>query len=158
MSGYQKETAFLREVIVYDDTVERHKLDERITEIQRNECCVRSAVWLMVLLIALAIAGLGYSAIFLKDFSGDHSHFLIKLFCVLGLGSLISLLAYMGFWLIYRKELDRRHEECRRLVAKLLESRLGKPRPLPLPEVAKEQESPKSKQKLRTHYEHDHTV
>ena len=158
MTAYQNETAFLREVIVYDDSAERHKLEKRITEIQRSECCVRSAVRLMVFLIVLALAGLGYSAVFLEDFPGSKSHFVIKLSSVLGLGSMISLLGYLGFWMFYHNELDRRHEECRRLVAELLESRLGKPRTLGLSKILEKQENPNSKQKPRTDCEHDHTV
>ena len=127
--------------MVYDDSAERHKLEKRIAEIQRSECCVRSAVRLMVFLIVLALAGLGYSAVFLEDFPGSKSHFVIKLSSVLGLGSMISLLGYLGFWMFYRHELDRRHEECRRLVAKLLESRLAKPRTWPVPEAVLELES-----------------
>ncbi len=144
MNAYRKETTFLRELIVYDDSTERQKLEERITEIHRNECCVRSAVWLMIFLIVLAIAGLGHSAVFLKDFPDSKSHFVIKFSCVLGLGSMISLLGYLGFWMFYRHELDRQYEECRRLVAKQLESRLGEPRTWPLPEAVQELESPGS--------------
>ena len=42
--------------------------------------------------------------------------------------------------MIHRKEQGERREECRQLVAKLLESRLGKPRTMRLPRVVKEQE------------------
>src|SRR5437879_8848596 len=41
MSEHQRETAFLRQCILYDDTGERHKLEESITQLQRNELCVR---------------------------------------------------------------------------------------------------------------------
>ena len=68
MSDHQRETAFLRQCIHYDDTAERHNLDERLTQAQRDERCVRCAVWLMALLTALAMAGLCYSAVFLADF------------------------------------------------------------------------------------------
>jgi len=53
-----------------------------------------------------------------------------KVFCALGLGSLICLVSFLGPGVAYRKDLDRRREECRRLAAKFLESRLGKPRAL----------------------------
>jgi hypothetical protein len=33
----------------------------------------------------------------------------------------------MGLGMVYRKKLDQRREECRQLVGRLLESRLGKP-------------------------------
>ncbi|MEK7674641.1 MAG: hypothetical protein AAB676_02240 [Verrucomicrobiota bacterium] len=141
MSAYQRETTFLREVIAYDDTAERHRLEETITQAQRDECCVRCAVWLMVLVIALAVTGLGYCAVFLEDFPGNNSQLVVRLLFALALGALISLLVYVGFWVVYRRELDRRQEECRRLVALLLESRLGKPRTRPIPVVVKDQES-----------------
>ena len=125
MSDHQRETAFLRQCILYEDTVERHNLDARLTQAQRDERCVRGTVWLMALLSALAIAGLCYSAVFLADFPQDKSHLTLKAFGALGLASLISLLVFGGFWGVHRKELAQRREECRRMAAKLLESRLG---------------------------------
>ena len=72
--GARKDTAFLKQCIGYDDTAERDRLEERIAQDQRNERCVRRAVWLMALLSALAIAGLCYAAVFLEDFPQNKSH------------------------------------------------------------------------------------
>ena len=58
------------------------------------------------------------------------TQFIVQLFCVLSLGSLICILAFVGLGMVYRKTLDQRREECRRLATKLLESRLGRPRAL----------------------------
>jgi hypothetical protein len=144
MNEHQRETAFLKQVILYDDTTERHTLEEKITQAQRDERCVRRAIWLMVLVIALSVAGLSYSAIFLTDYPRKMSQFVApfmsKVFCVLGLGALFCLLFFSGLGVAYRKELDRRREECRRLATKLLESRLGKPQTTPLSGMFKEQE------------------
>ncbi|MEO8427249.1 MAG: hypothetical protein ABI651_09080 [Verrucomicrobiota bacterium] len=144
MKARQRETAFLRQVILYDDTAERRELEERITQLECQAFCVRRAIWLMAVTSALATAGLGYCAIFLADFPQNMTLFgtrvMVKAFFALGLGSLISLLAFGVLSLIYRKQLDQRREECRRLVARLLEARLGKPRTSPLPGVVKEQE------------------
>ena len=130
MSEHQRETAFLRQCILYDDTGERHKLEESITQLQRNERCVQRAVWLMVLLAALAMAGLGYAAVFTADYTLDLLQFtadwITNALCALGAGSLICLLAFTGLGAVYRRELDRRREECRRLATRLMESRLGK--------------------------------
>src|SRR6185503_3266571 len=127
-----------------DDTAERHQLEESITQLQRNQRCVRRAVCLMALLVAFAMAGLCYSAVFQADFPQNMTQFVApftsKVFCALGLGSLICLVSFGGLGVAYRKELDQRREECRRLATKLLESRLGKPRPTPLAAVLKEQE------------------
>ena len=116
-----RETAVLRQCLLY---AQRQKLEERVTQDQRDERCVRRAVFLMALLTALAVAGLCYSAVFLADFPQNKSHLVIKVFGALGLASLISLLAFVGFWVFHRRELDQRHEECRRLSTRLLESRL----------------------------------
>jgi hypothetical protein len=144
MSEHQKETAFLRQCLLYDDTVERRKLEEEITQAQRDDRCVRRALLLMALLIALAMAGLGYATVFLPNTPQNTSQFLtpfiIKVFCALGVGSLICLVAFGGLRAVYRKKLEQRREDCRRLATKLLESRLGKPRAMPLSGVFKEQE------------------
>ena len=93
MSEHQKQTAFLRQCLLYDDTVEHHKLEQNITQLQGNERCVRRAVFVMALLVALAMAGHCYSATFLTDRRQNMSQFLTqfisKVFCVLGLGSLM---------------------------------------------------------------------
>jgi hypothetical protein len=131
--AHQREAAFLRQAILYDDTAERHKLEQRITQIERDSRCVRRAVWLMALLTAVGIGGLCYCAVFLADFPDNMMQFstrlVVKVFGALGLGSLISLLAFICLGIAYRQELKARREECRDLIAKLLESRLGKPLP-----------------------------
>ena len=128
-SEHQRETDFLRKCICYDDTEERHRLDERITQIQRDRRIVRRAVWLMALLAALAMAGLGYAAVFMVEYPVNvpqlTTRFLIKALCALGAGSLICLFAFLGLGVFLRKELDQKREDCRRLALKVLESRRG---------------------------------
>ena len=130
-SEHQRETAFLRHCIRYDESPGRRALDDRITQIQRDERCVRRAMWLMALLAALALAGLCYAAIFLDDYPQRTSQFvtrfIVQVFGAVGLASTICVVAFLGLRMIYRLRLDRRREECRQLVTKLLESRLGKP-------------------------------
>ena len=133
MSEHQRNTAFLRQCLLYDDAPERHQLEERLTQVQRNQRCVRRAVWLMVLVAALTTTGLCYSAIFLAEYPQNESPFLIRLLCELGLASLICLMAFLGLGMIYGKQLEQRREECRRLATKLLESRLGPPGTRPSP-------------------------
>jgi|SRR5581483_2103694 hypothetical protein len=130
LSEHQKETAFLRRCIAYEEGAAGRQLDERIAQIQRDERCLRRAAWLLGLLAALAVAGLGYLCVLLEDFPEHMSVFsaqyATKVVCTLGVGSLISLLTFAGFGIRYRRELNLRREECRRLVTNLLESRLGK--------------------------------
>ena len=131
MSEHQRNTEFLRRCLHYDDTPERQQLEERLAQVQQDERCLRRAVGLMVVLIALGIAGLGYSAIFLEDYPRNVSRFMTQLVskasCALALGSLIGLVTFVALGARYRKELDECREKCRRLALKLLESRLGKP-------------------------------
>ena len=126
-SEHQREMSFLRHLMLYGQTHERHALEERITQAERNERCARRAVSLMAVLTGLAVAGLGYSAILLEDFPQNKTQFAIRAFCVLGLAALTSLLAFMLIWLLSRGELNAQREGCRRLVTKIVESHLGKP-------------------------------
>ena len=127
MSDHQKHTEFLRQCIRYDESTEQQELMEEIIRIQRDARCVRRAVWLMAILAALAVAGLGYGTVLVDNFPYNVPQFVVNLVYALGLGSLISLLAFAGLGMVYRWKLDRRREECRQRVARLLESRLGKP-------------------------------
>ena len=141
---HQRETAFLRQCILYDDTEERHRLEAKITQIQRDEICVRRAVWLMALLAALAMAGLGYAAVIMAEYPMNVSQLTmmlpVKALCALGAGSVTCLFAFLGLGVIFRKELDQRLDDCRRLALKALESRVGKPRDLPPAPAAKARE------------------
>jgi len=142
MNDHQRETAFLRRCILYDDTDERHRLEERITKLQGDERSVRRAVWLMTVLAALAMAALGYVAVFLADYPLNVSQltarFFIKSICALGAGSVLCLFVFFYLGAALRKELDQRREDCRRLALKVLESHLGRPVDLRLPELGKE--------------------
>ena len=134
-SEHRRETEFLRRCILYDDTAERQELEEKLVQAERNEHCVQRAVWLMALFTALAMAGLCYSVIFQVDYPQNMSYLsspiMSKVFCALGLGSLISLMAFLGLGAVYRKEMDQRRDEWRQLATKVLESRRDNALPLP---------------------------
>jgi hypothetical protein len=126
MSDHQKHTEFLRECIRYDESARRQELMEEIVRIQRDARCVRRAVWLMAMLIALAMFGVGYGMALVNNFPYNSPQFVINTFCALGAGALISLLVFLVLGLVYRRKLDMRREECRQIVTGLLKSRLGK--------------------------------
>src|ERR1035438_708043 len=127
MSEHQKHTEFLRHCLRYGESTEHQKLEEGITRVQRDARCVRRAVWLMAILIALVVAGLGYGTVLVANFPYNAPQFIVNLIYALGLGSLISLVVFAGLGMVYRWKLDQRREECRQKVASLLELRLGKP-------------------------------
>ena len=126
-SGHLMEMSFLRHLMLYDETDEHHQLEEKITHAESRVRSARRAVWLMALLTGLALVGLGYSAVLLEDFPRNRSQFLIRIFCALGLASLVSLLAFIGCWILACGELEHQRDGCRRLVTRIMESRLGKP-------------------------------
>ena len=127
LNDHQREMSFLRHLMRYDDTKEGHELEDKLNGAERNERSARRAVWLMAVLTGLALAGLGYAAIMLVDFPQNKSQLIIRIFSALGLASVVSLLAFAGYWIISHAVLDDRREECRRLVTRIVESRLGKP-------------------------------
>jgi len=139
VSDYERDLAFLRHCIRYDQSDKRHQLEEGIRQVQRKDRCVRRVAWLMALLTALSGAGLAYGAVLQDNFSYGNSGFFIKVLCELGLASLICLVAFVGLLMAYRMELNRLREQCRHVAATLLESRLGKPASILVTEVTKEQ-------------------
>jgi hypothetical protein len=132
MSDHQKHTEFLRECIRYDGSARRQELMEEIVRIQRDARCVRRAVWLMAILLALAAFSYGYGMALINNFPYNIPQFIINIFCALVISWLISILAFAGLGMVYRWKLDRRREECRQIVTRLLESRLGKTITTPL--------------------------
>jgi hypothetical protein len=129
-SEHQRETAFLRQCILYEEGNEGRQLEQRIIRIQRDERSLRHATWLASLLMTLAGLVFGYMAFLMEDLPNHISlfaaEFIGKTLCALGIGSLISLLAFGWLGMRNRHELNLRREECRRLVTTLLERRLGK--------------------------------
>jgi len=131
MNDHHRQTEFLKHCLGYDESARCRELKQQITQIQRDDRCVRRMVWLMALLTALAVAGLTYPAILLANFPYSAPQSIVNLVCALGVASLISLVAFVILGMVYRKRLDQRREECRLLVTNLLESRLGNPAAAP---------------------------
>jgi hypothetical protein len=151
MSEHEKHTEFLRRCIVYDESARRQELGEGISQIQRDMRCVQRAAWLMAMLTALVVAGLGYGTVLVENFPYNVPQFVVNLIYALGLASLISFMAFVGLWMVYRLKLDQRREECRQMVARLLESRLGKPIITPLRNNrAGEEEAPRIRELVET--------
>ena len=78
----QKQTAFLRQCLVYHDTPASRKLAESMAHIEQGERSLRRAVWMVVRLAGLAVAGIAYSALLMDNYpdgtSGSVAHFVIK--------------------------------------------------------------------------------
>jgi hypothetical protein len=127
MSEHQIETAFLRSIISYDNSDETLKLQKSIAQLQHDERCVQRMAWAMVLFLTLGLAGVGYGVVLQENFPYNLDHHVINVFCGFVVASLICLVAFVGLLAVYRRKLNRLRGECRQVVARTLESRLGKP-------------------------------
>jgi hypothetical protein len=131
MSERQKQTAFLKALIGYEDSDQRRALQERIVKAEKDERCIRRALFLVGIFGFFCLCGLGYSSVLVPEFFRNPSHGLTKLFCALGLGSLICFVCFLGFWFCHRHFLYSLHDECRHLIAGQMHSKFGPPPPPP---------------------------
>lgn len=123
MSKRQKQTAFLRALILHGNAEERARLQERISRAERDEQCAWRALWLVSLLAVFSCLGICYSAVLIPEFFNQSSHPIVKVFCGLGLASLICATAFLGFWIWCRGVMNRVQEDCRRFVMAMMEPR-----------------------------------
>ena len=126
MSESKSETAFLRQIILLEDSDEGRELDQRIAQVQREQGCVNRAAALMALLTALGMAALGYG-VFLHDNFFYELTFVLKPICEFGLASLICLLAFLFLSFTRERKLKALRAQCRRLATRVMDSRLRKP-------------------------------
>jgi len=126
MSTHETETAFLRHLILYDDSDERRRLETSIALVQRDQRCVQRVAYVMAPFPLLAIAGVMYGEILQENSPYNGFGLGLGLLCVLGLASLICLVGFAGLLTFHHLKLNRLRKECLQLVNGLLESRLGK--------------------------------
>jgi hypothetical protein len=121
MSKRKSQTEFLKALVLHGNAEERALLQERMIRAERDERCAWRALWLVTLLAVFSCIGICYSAVLLPHFFFNSSHFSVKVFCGLGLASLICAVAYLCFWFWCRAVLNRIQEECRRFIMATLE-------------------------------------
>src|SRR5437763_1090689 len=111
MSEREKQTRFLKELIRSEDREELKELQARIAQAERDERCVRSAVWLMLILALISGACLGYSAVFVREFFENTTPLVVKLFTALVMASAMCLIGFVAFWLWARAICNRLYDE-----------------------------------------------
>ena len=126
MSERQKQTEFFKAVIQSDRQGENLKLCDRIAQAERDECCVRRAMFLAFLLASVSFLGCGYTFVVKPEVILESGHGLKKLFMVLSVGSLIAFTVYLGCWFYYRALLQQVHNECRKFIMKNVVRNSGK--------------------------------
>ena len=132
MSERQKAIKFLKALIQCDNSEHCHELRERVKRAERDEKCIRSALFLVAVLGLLSLSGIGYSAVLVHEFARFSSHISTKIFCALGLASLICIGVFLGVWLHHRAATNRVYDECRRFIHAFMESRFEVAHPSPM--------------------------
>ena len=127
MTAHKKPGAFLKALLLHLDREERCRLDARLVAAEREAKCIHRAVFLMVVLLMVSVAGLSYCAILLPEVFHNPTHLLMRSLSVLGLGALISQGVFLGYLLWHRTVVTRLHEECRRLVLALAQTQFKVP-------------------------------
>jgi len=124
MTERDKQTEFLKQLLVLSGSKSERELQTRMQDAHHNEKCVRYALTLVALIGGFAVCGLGYSAVLHPEFFDSSMPTLVKLFCAIGLGSLLCMIVFVGCWLWYRSISNRLFDECRELVFGLIQARL----------------------------------
>src|SRR5262245_24359675 len=119
MTERERQAEFLKRLLK-DETEECKRLKARLTQAQHDEHCIRRALILMVLVAVFSLMGLGYCAVLLPAFFDNATPLLVKVFCALGLGSLICMCIFGSCWLWYRKASNQINEDCRYFISKEL--------------------------------------
>ena len=124
MSEYQKQAAFLKRLVMFDDTPENRVLCDRLSHAERSEKCLQCACRLVGLIALLGLAGLGYASVLLPQFFDNSTHFIIRLCSAVGLGSTLCFTVFLALWYSYRRTANRIHSECRLAISKMLAAKL----------------------------------
>src|SRR5216117_2528667 len=121
MSKRKQQTAFLKALVLHGNTEERAKLQERMIRAERDEQCAWRALWLVSLLAVFSCCGICYAIVLVPHFFHNSSQLAVKIFCGLGLASLICAVAFLCFWVWCRAVLNRIQQKCRRFIMATLE-------------------------------------
>src|SRR6266550_9353255 len=116
MSKRKQQTAFLKALVLHGNAEEQARLQERMIRAERDEQCAWRALGLVTLLAVFSCCGICYSAVLVPQFFHNPSHLAVKVFCGLGLASLICAVAFLVFWVWCRASLNHIQEECRRFI------------------------------------------
>ncbi|HEY0455560.1 MAG TPA: hypothetical protein VGE41_04255 [Verrucomicrobiae bacterium] len=116
MSERKKQIAFLKHLIRGEQSEHCQRFEAQILRAEKEEKCMRCAVLWVIVMGLLALAGLGYSAVFLPDFWTTRPLMLIRFLTAMTLASALCLVFYAGLWFWYRANANRLHDEIRRYV------------------------------------------
>src|SRR3954470_20244925 len=109
----EQEIEYLRRLIGFDKTDEHVELEGKIVQALRDERSVLRAVLLMGLLLGASAVALLYGTVLQDSFLfREDSESTLRLICVFGLASLISLLLFSWLLMNCRRKLTNLRAEC----------------------------------------------
>lgn len=123
MSEYKKQSAFLKKLMLIEDTAENRALLERLCQVECSEKCLQYACRLVGSIALLGLAGFGYAAVLLPQFFDNSTHLIIRLCSAVGLGSCLCFAIFLALWYSYRRIANRIHSEIRLVILKTLSAR-----------------------------------
>jgi hypothetical protein len=129
MSKRERQTAFLKTLVLHAPPTDPRGLLERIAKAERDERCSRRAVRLVLLVGALAVFAQFYLSLLAPTSLGKPAHFANRSLSALSVASLISCAVFLVCWFWHRALLDGVHEESRRFILASLPVVTGPGRP-----------------------------
>jgi formate hydrogenlyase subunit 3/multisubunit Na+/H+ antiporter MnhD subunit len=119
MSERQQQSLFFRQLMQSQSSEQCRDLAARIGHAEREERIIRLAIGWAFFIALLSSAGLGYSAVFVRDFFDNARPVSVHVFAVILMASLIFLLGLFVFWLSFRRACNGLYHECRSLIVNL---------------------------------------
>jgi hypothetical protein len=118
----ERQNEFLKSLLD-NETDETRRLRKRLEQAAQNEHSICRALVLMIVIAVFAVLGLGYSAVLMPEFFDNATPLLVKLFCALGLGSVLCMIIFGCCWLQYRKRTNEVNEDCRAFLSDYVKER-----------------------------------
>ena len=118
MSERKKQADFLKGLLACGDHAEHQDLSERIKMAERDECCMKRACRLIVVVTLMALAVLGYLTVLkVPDDMTRLSQFALRFCQALALGSVMCLGVFVGLLCWHRALINRLFTEGRKIIA-----------------------------------------
>lgn len=117
MSERQRQSVFFRELMQSQSSEKCRDLAARIGDAEREERVLRMAISWAFFIALLSSAGLGYSAVFVREFFDNATPISVQVFAVVLMASLIFLLGVLLYWLSFRRACNGLYHECRTLIS-----------------------------------------
>jgi len=125
MSERDKQNLFFRELMQSQSSERCRNLAVRINDAGREERTIRLAIGWAFFIALLSSAGLGYSAVFVRDFFDSATPLSVQVFAVILMASLIFLLGVLVFWFSFRRACNGLYHECRNLIVAVQKPQSG---------------------------------